>query len=413
MSFWKNFFAGTNKKEVVAWALFDFANSSYSLIILSFLFPIYFKEVIISGPASDFYWGLTISISILLAGLAAPIIGAMADHERRRKRKFVFFSILAILGIASLYFTGKNTLLLASTLFIATNFCFELALILYDSFLTRVSTPKTIGRISGLGWGLGYVGGLAALLLANIFYHHSPYSTWYRLVFPMVALFFLTFALPAFIILKDKQPSTNKKSLLTLIKIGLQKVVTTIKDVKKHKKIGLFLISFYLITDALVTLTIFIPVYARTTLHVTLAQLTILYVIIHIIGFPATMFFGWLSDKQGAKKILLSTIIIWGIIVLLLILAQSITTLYIVAILTGLVIGSSQSVARSWLVKIIPAHKRTEFLGFNGFASKISATTGPFIFASITSLTGNQRYAMLALLPYFIIAFFIFSRIKE
>src|SRR3989344_7633979 len=126
MKFGSNFFKEVNKKETISWAFYDFANSAYTLLIFSFVFPIFFREVIAGGVNGDFWWGLAVSISILLGGLASPIIGAIADHDTRRKRKFVLFGLLSMIGTTALFFTGSNMLFFAMVLFIATNLCFEI-----------------------------------------------------------------------------------------------------------------------------------------------------------------------------------------------------------------------------------------------------------------------------------------------
>ena len=412
----RKFFEDINKKETISWAFFDFANSAYYLLIISFVFPIYFKEVIAAGKFADFWWGFIISISILLGALFSPIVGAMADYDGNRKRKFIIFTLISVTGTAFLYFTGSKTLLLASLIFIVTHFFYELAIVIYDSLLIQVSTKETVGRISGLGWGLGYMGGISAMLILKPFYgggFEGNLDSVYKLTFPLTALFFLLFSLPSFIFIKDTRNNRAKISLIALLKIACKNVFTTIKCVRKYKNIAWFLLAFYFVNDALVTLFAFIPIYAKTTLSFSVSEITILFLLIQLIGFPSTIFFGLLSDKKGAKKILLSTIVLWAVIIILTAISTTKGLFYVVAILAGLVIGSSQAVARSWLSKIIPSDKRSEFFGFNGFAVKVSATTGPVLFGTISSITGNQRIAMIALLPFFIIAFIIFAKIKE
>src|SRR3989338_7411102 len=230
MRFMGKFFKDVNKKEAISWALYDFANSAYVLLILSFVFPIFFREVIAGGVNGDLWWGLAVSISILLGGLASPIIGAIADHDTRRKRKFVIFGLLSMVGTSALYFTGPNMLFFALVIFIVTNLCFEIAQTLYDSFLLHVSTEETAGRISGLGWGLGYLGGIIAMLALKPLYD-AGYANLalYKLTFPLTALFFFIFALPAFLIIKEHKGVTRKKNLLSLIKIGILNTFRTLK----------------------------------------------------------------------------------------------------------------------------------------------------------------------------------------
>jgi len=412
----RSFLKVISKKETISWAFFDFANSAYYLLIISFVFPIYFKEVIAAGKFADFWWGAIISISILLGALFSPIVGAMADYEGTRKRKFITFTLISVTGTAFLYFTGSKTLLLASLIFIVTHFSYELAIVIYDSLLIQVSTKETVGIVSGLGWGLGYLGGITAMLVLKPFYgggFEGNLDSIYKLTFPLTALFFLTFSLPSFIFIKDARNNKEIISLVALLKISCKNVLDTIKGTRKYKDIAWFLLAFYFVNDALVTLFAFVPIYAKTTLSFSVSEITILFLLIQLIGFPSTIFFGLLSDKKGSKKILLFTIIIWMIIIIFSAISIKKWFFYIVAVLTGLVIGSSQAIARSWLSKIIPSDKRSEFFGFNGFAVKVSATTGPILFGTISSVTGNQRIAMIALLPFFIIAFIIFAKIKE
>ena len=410
------FFKNANKKEAISWAFYDFANSSYTLLILSFVFPIYFKEVIVGVEKGDFYWGVLVSVSILIGGLLAPIIGAIADYDARKKIKFIIFALVSMIGTAFLFFTGSDKLLLTSLIFLISNVAFELAQTLYDSFLARVSTKETVGRISGLAWGLGYIGGVVAMLAFKSLYENGyagDFEFGYKLVFPLTALFFLLFSIPSFIFIKEKSEGKKSEPLSVLIKHGVKSVIGTIKNLKQHKNIAWFLVGFYFVNDALVTIFAFGPIYARTTFGMEFKEILTLLLIVQIVAFPAATIFGLLSDKKGSKKILLFTIAVWILIVALLSIATTKIMFFGIMLLAGLVIGSSQAIARSWLSKLVPDEKRFEFFGFNGFASKIAATTGPVLFGAVSVATGNQRLAMAALIPFFVIAFIIFWRIKE
>lgn len=410
------FFDGVKKKEAISWAFFDFGNSAYALIILSFVFPIYFKEVIAASSYSDFWWGFAVSLSILIGGLAAPVIGSIADYDTKRKRKFIIFSVISMIGTAALYFTGPNKLVFSLFVFIITNIFFEIALTLYDSFLVHVSSEKNIGRISGFGWGLGYIGGIAAMLAFKPLYSKGfigNLEPLYKLAFPLTALFFFIFAMPSFLFIKEHLKIKREEPFLKIVKIGFTNTLKTLKEIRKHKKIALFLLGFYLMNDALATFFSFMPIYAKTTIGLSILEISTLLLIVQIIGFPSAVFFGWLSDKKGAKKILLSTLLVWAAIIILAATATSKPVFYFASALTGLVIGSSQAVARSWFSKLVPKDKRCEFFGFNGFASKIAATTGPLIFGLISSITGNQRIAVLSMLVFFLASFAIFLRVDE
>ncbi len=292
----------------------------------------------------------------------------------------------------------------------ATNFCVEVSQTLYDSFLNQVSTKETKGRISGLGYAFGYLGGIVSMLILKPIYESQSL---HNLTFPLTAIIFLIFALPSFFFIKEKTKNIPKESFLKRLKHSFASVFKTIKQVKKHKKIAWFLLAFYLMNDGLATLFAFVSIYAKNTLSFSISEIAIILLLIQIIAFPATIFFGWLSDRKGHKKILVATLIIWCLIVLATSLANSKIIFYIIAIFTGMVVGSGQSVARAWFIDIIPKNKLNQFFGFNGFANKIAALTGPLVFGTISVLTGSQRTAMASLLIYFITSLIIFYKIKE
>ncbi len=404
-------FKSINNKEAFSWSLYDFANSSYTIIIATFVFPIFFKEIIAGGTTGDFWWGFAVSMSILLGAIFSPIIGARADQKKRRKITFALFAIISIIGTSLLYFTGTGLFLFAIIIFIITNACFVVAQTIYDSFLINVSKEKTRGKVSGFAWGLGYVGGIVALFLLKPFYEGGfagVLESTYKLSFPLTALFFLLFATPSFLYLKERKESEVKSQTG-----GFKEVLTTLKNIKKHKKVAWYILGNFFLFDAIVTIFAFLPLYARTTFSMSISEIMILVVVVQLVAFPATFFLGWLSDKKGQKKILLTTILVWAIIIFSMALVKNTSFFFILAIMGGLVVGSSQAISRSWFSKIIPEEKRAEFFGFSGFSHKIAATTGPLIFGSISSLTGDQRIAMLALIPYFLFAFIIFYKIKE
>lgn len=408
------YFKGLDRKKVISWSLYDFANSAYTILILSFVFPIYFKEVIVNNAAADFYWGLIVSISILIGGIIAPVIGAVADYDNRRKSKFIIFVLIAVIGTAALYFTGQGTLLLASLIFIFANIFVELAQAIYDSFLPEISKRKNSGKVSGLGWGLGYLGGIVAMLaLRPLYVNGYSDDILYRLVFPLTALFFLIFSIPIFINLKDKKIKKTKVNIWKKTVQGFKDVLTTLKQIRRYKNVGLFLIAFYFMNDALVTVFTFLPIYARSTLLLSFTQIMIGAVLGQVIGFIATIIFGSLSDRVGSKKLVLAAIGVWIASIVILYFSFSATLFYVVAVLSGLAIGSSQAIARSWLSRIIPYAKRSQFFGFNAFASKIAATTGPLLFGAISFVTGNQRLALLSIIALFLISFILFLFVKE
>ena len=157
----------SNKFKIFIWSLFDFANTSYSIVVVTFIYAVYFKDIVALGkPIGDFYWSIGISISMLISGILAPILGAIADYSAGKKRFLLFFTLLSIISTALLFFVQEGMIFWGLTLFILANVGFESGLVFYDSFLPELTTPKNYGRVSGYGFAFGYLGSLASLAIA-------------------------------------------------------------------------------------------------------------------------------------------------------------------------------------------------------------------------------------------------------
>ena len=222
-----------NRKRIFIWTLFDFANTSYSIIVVTFIFAVYFKDVIAQGkPIGDLYWSFGISISMIITAIISPVLGAIADYSAGKKRFLLFFTLLCISATALLYFTGKGTLLSALVLFILANIGFESGLVFYDAFLPEITSPKNYGRVSGYGFAMGYLGSLASLALAFPFIQNKMIKE----TLPLAALFFLIFSIPIFLFLNDSRKEVERTE--TYFQIGFRRVYNTISNLKNYKNLS-------------------------------------------------------------------------------------------------------------------------------------------------------------------------------
>lgn len=399
-------------KKAIAWSLFDFGNSAYSLLIVTFVFPIFYKQTIAQNlPVGDFYWGLISSLSVVLAGVIAPIIGARADADGKKKKRFVFWTLVSIIATAFLFIARPGEIFKASLIFMIANTSFTLAVFLNDSLLVNVVDNRKRGKLSGWGYGIGYLGGLIAMLLFRPLYTNASgiAELTTRLTFPATAIYFLVFSIPAFILIKDLKVKSYKKRS---IKEELLELFHTLKALKKRKDIAYFLLAFFLMNDALVTIFSFISIYATNTLNLTISTITFSYILIQLIAIPSTIFLGTLSDKINPKKIILSSICAWIFVILTLYFANSKTDFMIASIFSGIGIGSSQAVARSWFSRIIPKKESSKFFGFNACCSKIAAIFGPLVFGIISTTTGSQKIALLSLSVWFVLSGYLFIKVN-
>ncbi|GAB1349640.1 MFS transporter [Ignavibacteriales bacterium] len=396
------------KKKIFVWTLYDFANTSYSIIVVTFLYAIYFKETVnLNKSEGDFYWGLGTSVSMLIAALISPVLGAVADYTSTKKRFLTFFSLLCIVATALLYFVGPGEVVLGLALLIVANIGFEAGLIFYDSFLPEITKPKNFGRVSGYGYAMGYLGSLSSLLILMPFIQMELISE----SFPVAALFFLIFALPTLILLKENKK--EKPAGESYFSIGLKRVFFTMRHLKTYRNLAIFLLSFFFFIEGVNTIIYFAGIYATTTLGFSKGELIIFFMSVQGTAILGSVLFGIISDTIGHKKSLMITLFIWIFTVALAFWITEKSYFYLVGFLAGGAMGSSQSISRALMSQLTPPDKKTEFFGFYSFFGKSSAILGPLVFGLISSATGSQRYAILSLLFFFVAGIIVLAFVKE
>lgn len=396
---------GARKYRLFSWMLFDFANTSFSVMMVTFAFPLYFKNVICEGkPEGDALWGASLSISMLIVALISPVLGAAADLSGRRKRFLFAFTLLAVTATALLGFTGPGYALVAAVLFIAANIGFEGGLVFYDAYLPEIASERSLGRVSGYGFAMGYLGALTILLLlfpllrAGIVEENIPNVT---LSFFLVALFFALFAAPLFLVLRDKKKAPVK---MRYIGKSIREVKYTILHIMNYPDLARFLLAFFFYNDAILTIIAFSSIYAQNTLGFTTAELIVFFMIVQTTAIAGSIVFGIITDKIGPKRTIVLTLCIWCVVILMAIFTKEKLLFYYTGLLAGMSMGSSQAASRSMMARLTPKEHVTEFFGFyDGTFGKASAIAGPMIFGVISMQAGDQRIALGSLLLFFAI----------
>ena len=394
--------------RVFIWTLFDFANTSFSIIVVTFLYAVYFKKTVAgSEPIGDLYWSVSTSIAMLITAFISPVLGAIADFGAGKKRFLLFFTLLCILGTASLYFIGPGQIFWGIFIFVLANVGFEAGLVFYDSFLPEITSPKNYGRVSGYGFGMGYFGSLATLGIVFPFIQ----SEMIKETFPVAALFFLIFSLPLFFLLKENRIVVVKQELF--ISIGFDRVWSTITHLKNYKNLLIFLIAYFFYIEGVNTVIFFSGNYASTTLGFSDTDLLIFFLTVQTTAIVGSVLLGIVSDKIGQKRTIVITLFMWLIAVVLAYFVTDEFGFYIVGFIAGAAMGSCQSVSRSLMSKLIPPERKTEFFGFYSFFGKSSAIIGPLTFGFVSYLTGNQRLAIISVAFFFIVGLLILSKVKD
>lgn len=418
-----------SKFKIFIWTLFDLANTSYSIVVVTFLFAVYFKETVAAGqPIGDLYWSIGTSASMIIVAFISPILGAIADYSAGKKRFLLFFTLLCILSTSLLYFVGEGDIFWAVLLFILANIGFEAGLVFYDAFLPEITTPKNYGRVSGYGFAMGYIGSLASLALAFPFIQNEMIKE----TFPISALFFFLFAIPLFIFLKDSRKDVIHTE--SFASIGFKRVWNTLSHLKNYKNLATFLIAYFFYIEGVNTIIFFSGNYASTTLNFSMMELITFFLIVQTTAILGSVTFGILADSVGQKKSIVLSLVIWIFTILLAFMTSSpdaylvkyftayfnsdVVTVqkdafYVIGLLAGSVMGATQSTSRSLMSKLTPPDRKTEFFGFYSFFGKSSAILGPLVFGIISFTTGSQRAAILSIGAFFVVGLWILSMVKD
>ena len=396
------------KRRVFVWTLFDFANTSFSIIVVTFLYAVYFKKTVAGNEAiGDLYWSISTSIAMIITAFISPVLGAIADYSAGKKRFLLFFTLLCILGTSSLYFIGPGQIFWGIFIFVLANIGFEAGLVFYDAFLPEITSPKNYGRVSGYGFGMGYLGSLATLAIVFPFIEASSIKE----TFPVAALFFLVFSLPLFFFLKETRIKVERTK--SFAAIGLGRVWSTLKHLKYYKNLAMFLLAYFFYIEGVNTVIFFSGNYASTTLGFTEMELLVFFIVVQTTAIAGSVLLGIVADKIGQKKTIVISLFMWLVTVALAYFIYDKTGFYVVGLIAGAAMGSCQSTSRSLMSKLTPPEKKTEFFGFYSFFGKSSAVVGPLVFGLVSYLSGDQRIAIISIAFFFIVGLLILTRVKD
>jgi len=406
-----------NKFKIFCWTLFDFANTAFSVMVVTLTYPLFYKIVISNNSEySDLYWGISVSISMMITAILAPIFGAAADHSHSTKKMLLLLTTISILSTAMLSQLQPGMLLLGSILFIFANIGFESGIVFYDSFLPKITLKKNFGRVSGYGFAMGYLGALAILIInfpllkdgisiENINNIHISFLT--------TALFFLIFSIPVFLVITE-QKNNNKFDLYAYFKIGIKKVKDTILNLQKYKNVGNFLLAFFVYNDGIMTIISFASIIAVKSFNFSISELVYFFLFVQTFAIAGSIIFGIISDKIGSKKTIIISLLLWIIVVSFTYLSTTKNEFYVIGSLVGILLGASQASSRSLMAKLTPKEQEAEFFGFyDGLCGKASAILGPLLFGLVSSIQNNQKFAIISIGFFFALGLILLLRVKE
>jgi len=402
------------RKDVLAWCLFDFANSSYTTVITTVAFSVYFRDVVVgrSDPRADFLWGLSGVLVCVAVILASPVFGALADHSGRKKRWLAWTVLQTVLATAAFVLLGPGDVTLAVVLYVIATIGFEGGYVFYNAFLPEISTPENVGRISALAWGCGFLGGVASLLACIPFLKRPLLDAGgalqasgiagFRASFVLVAVFFAVFSAPTLLLLRDRPAHVILLKPWDYLSVGFRRVGTTLSHLRLLPQTALYVLAYVCFFGGVNTVIKFSGLFATQTFHFTAAELVTLIIVSNIVAVPGTLGAGWLADRIGLKWGLAATLVLWIGVVALGVLGQARSTLWVMAGAAGIGMGSTQSIGRALMAELTPPSRESEFFGFYTLAGQVGSILAIFLFGTISSGSGNQRLAVLWTTPFFV-----------
>ena len=410
-----------NRKTIISWMMYDFANSSFANNVTTFIYAAFFTKVIaeneIIGTA---LWSRGVGIIMLVVALLSPPLGALSDQGGYRKRFLIFFTFLAVIFTALLYFPQQGQAIYALTLYIIACICFEMGIVFYNAFLPDIAPPERIGRISGQAWGVGYFGGLLSMAVLMVGFV-SAETPWFGLTKEThahiratnigVAIWFAIFSLPALFYL-PAPPARQTGDKLSLA-ASYRRILQTFRELQRYREIFKLLLARLVYNDGLITVFAFGGIYAAGTFGFTFEEVLFFGIIVNIAAGIGAWCFGYLDDRLGGKLTIQITLVGFVIAAIIAVVPQEKIWFWIAGILVGLFAGPNQSASRSLMGRFVPQNKETEFYGFYAFSGKATAFLGPLLMGVITQASGSQRYGMATVGLFFIIGGLLLRTVDE
>ena len=450
----------TNRKTIISWMMYDFANSSFANNVTTFIYAAFFTKVIaeneIIGTA---LWSRGVGIIMLVVALLSPPLGALSDHGGYRKRFLIYSTLLCVVFTALLYLPQQGQATYAMTLYIIACICFEMGSVFYNAFLPDIAPSERIGRISGHAWSVGYLGGLLSMAVLMVGFV-SAETPWFGLSKEThehiratnigVAIWFAIFSLPALFWLPETpaQQTGGERGLTA----SYRRILQTFRELQHYREIFKLLLSRLVYNDGLVTVFAFGGIYAAGTYGFTFEEVLFFGIIVNIAAGIGAWCFGYLDDRLGGKLTIQITLIGFVIATVIAVIPHELFQLWIefalwdtgrliglfvdpnqsaslsaiqsfifdkkfqfwiAGLLVGLFSGPNQSASRSLMGRFVPENKETEFYGFYAFSGKATAFLGPLLMGIITQAFESQRYGMATVGLFFIFGGLLLCTVDE
>ncbi len=402
---------GSPRRTIVAWTLYDFANSAFSAIVYATIFPAYYANQVVGNAdgRGDFWWGLAVSVSMAAVALTSPFLGGIGDHAGIRKPFLIGFTLLSVAATALLATVQPGMVLWGFALAVTGIVAFEAAFVYYNSYLPRIAPAGQLGRVSAAGFAVGYAGSIAAFLAAWPFAAAQAYWG----CFLAAAALFGLFSIPAFVVLP-----TDTRHAMTLqesVSRGLRETLATLREivtVPARIPMRRFLLAYLVYEDGVNTVIAFAGVFAAKTLGFSMTEIIALFMVIQITALAGSALWARPTDRRGPKFVTSVMLIQWTAVTVAAYFVEVPWHFWIVAVLAGTGLGAIQAASRTFMATLVPVGREAEFFGFYALVGKSGAILGPFVFGLTSALLGgNQRIAIMTVGLFFVVGLLLLRRV--
>ena len=404
--------------------MYDFANSGYTTVVLTAVFNAYFVAVVASSGrdldgSATLLWTLAMAITNMLVLVSAPVLGAIADHGAHKKRFLAFTTVGCVLFTVLLGFVGPGDVVLGMVFVILATLMFASGENFIAAFLPEIADQNEMGRISGYGWSLGYIGGLLVLGLCLVYIQwaqsqgetvneYVPVTMW------ITATMFALAALPTFIWLRERAVPQPLAPDENYFQMGFARVRHTLVHARQYRDLFRFLVTLAVYYCGINAVVVLAAIYAQETMGFSMQENIILILVVNITAAVGAFLFGLVQDRLGSVRTLGTTLVIWISALVLAYFIETRAGFWVVANLVGLALGSSQSAGRALVGQFSPPTRSAEFFGLWGLAGKLAAVIGPLVYGLVTYLThGNHRQALLATSGFFVAGLLLLATVDE
>jgi UMF1 family MFS transporter len=404
---------GLGRRDLRAWAMYDWANSAVQTTIIAAIFPIYFQKVAAAGmpgpvATSRFAWATT--IAILVVAVVAPVLGAVADYAPVKKRLLAMFLGIGAAATGAMFFITRGDWQLALVLFVVSNVGVAGSIVFYESLLPHIAAEEELDRVSTAGYALGYLGG-GVLLAINILMMSKP--AWFflpdrevavRASLASVAVWWVVFSIPLFRDVPEPagRPKSGERPVGQTLVNAARRLLETLRELRRYRQAFMLLLAFLLYNDGIQTIIRMATTYG-TEIGIDENAMIGALLITQFIGVPFGFLFGFFAQRIGAKRAVFVGLMTYSVITILGYFMRTAMHFYMLAILVGMVQGGTQALSRSLFASMIPKHKSSEFFAFFGVFERYAGILGPAVFAWVVAHSGTSRNAILSVLAFFVI----------